>query len=1001
MGAPAYRPDVPDDFPLSQVKILYNNEEINSFNLTYGYFLRKEVKNLTDPIVEADKRFARLCLTSVQKTGTNISEPSYKFNYYTGSESTDYKDIVPPFDCMAQDHWGYYNKSSIVNNDDANPTKEVLKDLMLNNSTYRQPSPGAAKFGLLKSVENPFGGKLTFEYEQNDSKDSDPPYLTKTTGGVRVFKTTVSDGISSANDIVTSYNYKMADGSTSGWGYENPNYLNGRQINIWNASSLQGYTYGGKMDFDLASPVFTAIASFILSKVPGLVGKIFTPSMPLPQAIIWNIIMQKMIESLIILFNPTSTVWSNSYIYFPYQFQNPIGVNYSRVEVINTSVPGGTGKSVSEFTAPANVRSEIPAFVMPYSPKQRFADWKYGLPSRTAIYNQSGSLLKEVINTYSLYANPVINNNYKSCKVEVIRPESASCDAASYNIPITDFSWEYYYPITGRSELISTTEKDYSPAGIMSQNDVTHTYNNDYLEKTTTTTKSNGDVIKVKNYYTNDYNNISTAIQEMKNRNMLAVPISTETWLTKPNGNEYLLDATVNEFTVLGDGEIKIKKIYKLETKQPLIKSLIGEQNPALLIRNSTYFKEQLNFNYDNNNGILQETTTPESRVSSKIVDYNYRIVTAEITNAAPNEVAYTSFEADQKGSWQYDLANIQSNGGVTGKKYFHFPANQISVTRTVSGTKTYILSLWNRGNGFTVLKDASPMTASKTVVNSATGWTYNEYAFTAPGNITINNSAALDLDELRLYPKDARMSTIAYDRRVGKISECDINNRLMYYEYDGLNRLQYVKDDRKNILKKICYNYAGEPENCLDMTDTGPQWRANGLTRCQPCPTNYNFNSGAKEYQEQDLNPQSPTYGTYRWTVDPTGSCPTPPFWVITNIYCQQNGYPPWGNTGYQITVQTDINPCSPTYNQTQQTSVYNAQACPPPIVCDPPCTAPQYKCINGQCVLGTWEVVRVVKLGKNGPWECTYAYCFPDGTTSTYTQTITSTTACVVTCF
>ncbi|MCB0471460.1 MAG: hypothetical protein KDC56_00215, partial [Flavobacteriaceae bacterium] len=131
-----FRFDVPQDYMLSTIRVLYNGEEINSYSLNYGYMVKKQIKGIYDVIPE-DQRFARLCLLSVQKNGTAISEPPFQFEYYTGADSPDPKDLVPPFDCMAQDHWGYYNKSSIVDIEDSTPSKEVLKDLMLNNTTYR------------------------------------------------------------------------------------------------------------------------------------------------------------------------------------------------------------------------------------------------------------------------------------------------------------------------------------------------------------------------------------------------------------------------------------------------------------------------------------------------------------------------------------------------------------------------------------------------------------------------------------------------------------------------------------------------------------------------------------------------------------------------------------------------------------------------------------------------------------------------------------------------
>ena len=68
---------------------------------------------------------------------------------------------------------------------------------------------------------------------------------------------------------------------------------------------------------------------------------------------------------------------------------------------------------------------------------------------------------------------------------------------------------------------------------------------------------------------------------------------------------------------------------------------------------------------------------------------------------------------------------------------------------------------------------------------------------------VTVGGSNA-NIDELRFYPKNARMSSTCYDPLIGKISECDVNNRITYYEYDNLGRLRFIKDDYKNILKDV-----------------------------------------------------------------------------------------------------------------------------------------------------------------------------------------------------
>ncbi|WP_300600663.1 RHS repeat domain-containing protein [Niabella sp.] len=82
------------------------------------------------------------------------------------------------------------------------------------------------------------------------------------------------------------------------------------------------------------------------------------------------------------------------------------------------------------------------------------------------------------------------------------------------------------------------------------------------------------------------------------------------------------------------------------------------------------------------------------------------------------------------------------------------------------------------------------------------------------------NSDAAVRslLNSLRTaFASDAAVQVSSYTYRllVGVTSETDPSGRTTYYEYDGFGRLSLVKDDQGRVLKKICYNYAGQPVNC------------------------------------------------------------------------------------------------------------------------------------------------------------------------------------------
>jgi YD repeat-containing protein len=66
-------------------------------------------------------------------------------------------------------------------------------------------------------------------------------------------------------------------------------------------------------------------------------------------------------------------------------------------------------------------------------------------------------------------------------------------------------------------------------------------------------------------------------------------------------------------------------------------------------------------------------------------------------------------------------------------------------------------------------------------------------------------------VDELRLYPQNAQMTTYTYNSLVGMSSQCDIDNRVTYYYYDSLGRLKVVKDQDGNIVKTYQYHYKGQ----------------------------------------------------------------------------------------------------------------------------------------------------------------------------------------------
>jgi hypothetical protein len=99
-------------------------------------------------------------------------------------------------------------------------------------------------------------------------------------------------------------------------------------------------------------------------------------------------------------------------------------------------------------------------------------------------------------------------------------------------------------------------------------------------------------------------------------------------------------------------------------------------------------------------------------------------------------------------------------------------------------------------------------------------GKTYDEAVSQANLDLNIIHSPTseallrMELNKLRILP-GTLVNTFTYKKLVGVNSQTDAKGLISFYEYDGMNRLSLIRDKDNNILKKICYNYAGQPDNC------------------------------------------------------------------------------------------------------------------------------------------------------------------------------------------
>lgn len=875
----ASRLDLTGDNVLSSLDISYNGRYLSRHELTTSYFI---LNRYGTPVSDYQKKVARLCLLSIRKIGPDLAEdtPPYKFDYYTGSNNAD--DVVPPPFSFAKDIWGFYNgdKTKGFWYEPINPTQAGLSGITNSNhikglcylrhdvsGMYYNPKTGYARNGLLRQIIYPTGGTLSYNYAQNYGVING---VYREVGGVHVSETSSTDGGFSNgcnNPITTNYSYinPGASGSSSLWGLEAP--VNSKLSVNHYQPEYKYYRWAGCFPFGCCDwkfkypgiesmQQFTDLTGFqkamaIVSPVLNIVSLISTIQDIItafsggnPVALIIDVILGVVQIALTCIGNQERDSYTTLYYSSNLNDAASLPTQFKRVEV--TESPGGTGKTIQEFTSDDDYaiwEPTNPAF----SSKQRFAPWAYGLPKRTIVFNSAGDSIKVTENFYDFSkAKSIINycdphsgpcnppglfTNLVSCKCTVEKSTSQRntdwADPAHYNNPASyqttsspEMKVDFYGMYSGRTELIRSKER------IFKQGDPTksiesiteYNYNpNNYEVSSIRTTDFNGERKDKDIKYSCDYSSYGILSQLVQN-NIVAAPVSTSTSVFKnvaPNSWAYFfLDEKVTEYTQSSTGDIKPYRILeqRFETPIPAYYNPTGPVFQAYIGPGDPYnpaYKEVQTFTYDGQGRLIGMKDEGDRRISN-LYGYNDKYVTTTVINAdaVTDKPACTSFEvAGEFGGWvQTGLGSYNNTQSMTGGIAYNFISltrfSTTTFTTTLNPAKPYLISFWSTTSGITVSGGAVLVKSSPTI----NGFTYYEYEV-PQGNSSVVVQGTGVVDELRCYPKAARMRSVTYDPIIGKTSECDENNRITYFEYDLLGRLRFIRDEKKNIVKMYEYN--------------------------------------------------------------------------------------------------------------------------------------------------------------------------------------------------
>jgi hypothetical protein len=451
-----------------------------------------------------------------------------------------------------------------------------------------------------------------------------------------------------------------------------------------------------------------------------------------------------------------------------------------------------------------------------------------GMLKRMAIYKApidrstpfGGTKISEEKNDYAL--SPLVDFNqygynirrhYKKT-IEILPPTAGNFDpfdvTRHYTLsewPILTKTTKTMYDENGLNPIETVTDNIYSnPLHTMATQTITDDAKNGRIQINMIypddDNAANNFPISNRLYATDPTN--YAAITWLKNKNVI-VPIIKETKrITQTNTETLITQYEKYEPVDVTNNGVAADKVGLL--KKRLVQ--FGTQAPETRVLFDVY-----NNQYTDPASLLQQHKADDIPMSY-IWGFWGRYPTAEVANANYNQIAYCSFELGEgKGNFAFTVpfAPNALDGALAGISAYPLSAGNISWTTTNAVPTDYRVSCWvkNYNNNISIVGGTGPQVVGKTI----NGFTYCEWngvsvaVGTAQGpTITITGSTSID--ELRIAPMNARMTTICMRPDVGPVAKSDPNGNLNFYQYDGLGRLILIKDQEGNIIKTFDYKY-------------------------------------------------------------------------------------------------------------------------------------------------------------------------------------------------
>lgn len=688
----------------------------------------------------------------------------------------------------------------------ADPGQTVLKNVIL--------TPGTNPVSLYKINPSTGNGVEAFFYEWVPT----PVTENRIVGGLRIKRISFNTG-TGANTLITDYSYDEANGQSSGHLYSKPTYVQFVRNNFLRDA--------GRYPRAQTSPCST-------NAVPYDSPEGFEYPTTGPYAT-WG--FPYLISSVGI--RPMETTQGNHIGYNEVKVSSPDN-GYSVYRYYGSNIWDANRNDVA-IRFIARPKNSFEADLVPNFPETpQPTDYKRGDLKYAGVFNQTNQLIKENFYYYEYTENILKTPAFKVATGTSFRGLPSWYDVSTAKLTKSTIQERVFQPVGGYLETLN-------------DNFYSSSYHNQLTKSTATTSK--GELIETNYKYSIDF----------KPANCAAIDDGVATYNTNCatcQTQYYQARAALNHNNAY----------WKYWDYQALLKcnSLARTQ---LFTARKNYFNPSVAGSYANCIANAKAVANSDLKPILELQD-KFMVTPIEITSFKNSKLTTAVFN---KFDYTPNLSNVvypvktqQINLTAPSASFTPVVINGTGLTKDSRYEDEVSVKIENGNISEVIGKDGVPTSYiwghSNTLpivkavgVNAATLLA----AYTAIG-------VGADISLLRSHPSlnGAFISTYVYAPGIGIKRETDPRGRTIYYYYDKLNRLIVIKDHDNKVIKKICYNYAGQPENCnTPCLNTTPDWQ-NTTTphRCQQDA--WGNNTGYVEQEQKDMNACSPTYNITQWNV-------------------------------------------------------------------------------------------------------------------------------------